>query len=52
MYYTYDPVDDKSDGFRIVIMRNWPRGIDYRKNNKRIKIGRWCKELGPSEELL
>ena len=30
----YDPVEE-SDGFRVLIMRKWPRGIGYRKNNKR-----------------
>ena len=30
----YDPVED-SDGFRIVVMRKWPQGVGYRKNNKR-----------------
>jgi uncharacterized protein YeaO (DUF488 family) len=47
----YDPVEE-SDGFRILIMRKWPRGIGYRKNNKRGMIDFWCKELGPSIDLL
>ena len=47
----YDPVGE-SDGFRILIMRKWPRGIGYRKNNKRGMIDFWCKELGPSNDLL
>ena len=47
----YDPVEE-SDGFRVLIMRNWPRGIGYRKNNKRGMIDFWCKELGPSIDLL
>jgi len=47
----YDPVED-SDGFRILIMRKWPRGIGYRKNSKRGMIDFWSKELGPSIDLL
>ena len=47
----YDAVED-SDGFRVLIMRKWPQGIGYRKNNKRGMIDVWCKELGPSKELL
>lgn len=44
----YDPVDLESDGFRILIMRKWPRGIGYKKHS----IHKWSKELGPSRELL
>ena len=47
----YDPVEE-SDGLRILIMRKWPRGIGYRKNNKRGMIDFWSKELGPSIGLL
>lgn len=47
----YDPVEE-SDGVRILLMRMWPRGIGYRKNGKRGMIDKWCKELGPSVELL
>ena len=47
----YDPVEN-SDGLRVLIMRKWPQGIGYRKNNKRGMIDIWCKELGPSKELL
>ena len=47
----YDPVKE-SDGVRVLIMRKWPRGIGYRKNNKRGMIDFWCKELGPSIDLL
>src|SRR6476620_8866251 len=46
----YAPVED-SDGFRVLIMRKWPQGIGYRKNNKRGMIDKRCKELGPSKEL-
>ena len=44
----YDPVDLESDGFRILIMRKWPRGIGYKKHS----IHKWSKELGPSRQLL
>jgi uncharacterized protein YeaO (DUF488 family) len=47
----YDSVN-ASDGYRILIMRKWPRGIGYRKNGKRGMIDKRCKELGPSSELL
>ncbi|MDW3645105.1 MAG: DUF488 domain-containing protein [Nitrososphaeraceae archaeon] len=33
---------------RILIMRKWPRGIDYKKH----AIYKWSKELGPSKGLL
>ena len=44
----YDPVDLESDGFRILIMRKWPREIGYKKYS----IHKWSKELGPSRQLL
>jgi uncharacterized protein YeaO (DUF488 family) len=44
----YDPVDLWSDGFRILIMRKWLRGIGYKKHS----IHKWSKELGPSRQLL
>ena len=44
----YDPVDLESDGYRILIMRKWPRGIGYKKHSIHI----WSKELGPSRQLL
>ena len=44
----YDPIDLKSDGFRVLVMRKWPRGIGYKKH----AIHKWSKELGPSRELL
>jgi uncharacterized protein YeaO (DUF488 family) len=40
----YDPVEE-SDGFRVLIMRKWPRGILG-------MIDFWYKELGPSIDLL
>src|SRR4029078_6712404 len=47
----YDPVEE-SDGLRILIMRKWPRGIGYRKNNKRGMVDFWRKGLRASIELL
>jgi uncharacterized protein YeaO (DUF488 family) len=44
----YDPVDLESDGFRVLVMRKWPRGIGYQKH----AIHKWIKEVGPSRELL
>lgn len=44
----YDPVDLESDGFRVLVMRKWPRGIGYKKHT----IHKWIKEVGPSRELL
>jgi uncharacterized protein YeaO (DUF488 family) len=41
----YDP-PAPGDGFRLLIMRLWPRGI------RRDRIDEWQKELGPSPELL
>ncbi len=37
----------KSDGFRVLIDRLWPRGISKEKAN--IKL--WIKDLAPSNEL-
>ena len=28
----YDPIDLKSDGLRVLVMRKWPRGIGYKKH--------------------
>jgi len=44
----YDLIDLKSDGFRVLVMRKWPRRIGYKKH----AIHKWSKELGPSRELL
>jgi uncharacterized protein YeaO (DUF488 family) len=41
----YDPPAPE-DGFRLLIMRLWPRGI------KKTRVSAWEKELGPSRELL
>ena len=42
VYETASP----DDGFRLLTMRLWPRGI------KKDQISRWEKELGPSKQLL
>ncbi len=41
----YDP-PSPDDGYRLLVMRLWPRGV------KRDSVGGWEKELGPSLELL
>ena len=38
---------DKADGYRILVDRNWPRGI--RKIEAKIDL--WLKEIAPSNEL-
>ena len=43
----YDPVDLESDGFRVLVMRKWPRGIGYKKHS----IHKWIKEVGPSKRI-
>jgi uncharacterized protein YeaO (DUF488 family) len=42
----YDPLE-KSDGFRILVDRLWPRGIKKEK----AAIDLWEKEIAPSKEL-
>jgi uncharacterized protein YeaO (DUF488 family) len=37
----------KSDGFRVLIDRLWPRGV----HKEDLKLDEWLKELGPSTEL-
>jgi len=37
----------KSDGFRILVERLWPRGVSKEKAN----IDLWMKEIAPSTEL-
>src|SRR5262245_4561596 len=41
----YEP-EAPGDGFRLLIMRLWPRGI------RKSRVSAWEKELGPSPELL
>ena len=41
----YEP-RSAEDGYRLLIMRKWPRGI------RREAVDAWDKELGPSLELL
>lgn len=38
---------DKSDGYRILIDRIWPRGI----KKKDAKLDEWNKDIAPSSEL-
>lgn len=38
---------EKSDGFRILVDRLWPRGISKEK----AKINLWLKDIAPSNEL-
>lgn len=42
----YEP-PNSADGVRVLVDRIWPRGLG--KNE--IRIDRWLKELGPSNEL-
>jgi uncharacterized protein YeaO (DUF488 family) len=41
----YDP-KSKDDGFRVLVMQYWPRGV------KKQKIDAWYKDLGTSKELI
>ncbi len=41
----YEPPNPQ-DGYRLLIMRKWPRGI------RKDAVDAWDKELGPSLELL
>jgi uncharacterized protein YeaO (DUF488 family) len=41
----YDPPSPE-DGYRLLIMRLWPRGV------RRAAVDGWEKDLGPSRELL
>lgn len=38
---------EKSDGFRILVDRLWPRGI----KKEEAEVSEWIKEAGPSTEL-
>jgi uncharacterized protein YeaO (DUF488 family) len=42
----YD-IPSKSDGFRILVDRLWPRGLSKEK----AKVDLWLKEIAPSNEL-
>jgi len=42
----YEPVE-KSDGYRVLIDRLWPRGLAKASSH----IDEWMKEIGPSNEL-
>ena len=41
----YDP-KSANDGFRVLVMQYWPRGV------KKEKIDVWYKELGTSKDLI
>src|SRR5271163_1147582 len=43
---TYDP-SEKSDGFRVLVDRLWPRGI----SKERAHLDLWLKEIAPSDAL-
>ncbi len=42
----YDPVE-KSDGFRVLVERLWPRGL----KKEAVPLDLWLKEIAPSPEL-
>lgn len=42
----YEPYN-KSDGYRVLVDRLWPRGVSKAKAH----IDLWLKEIGPSNEL-
>ncbi len=42
----YDP-PAKSDGFRVLVDRVWPRGVGKDK----LKLDQWLKDIAPSTEL-
>jgi uncharacterized protein YeaO (DUF488 family) len=42
----YEPAS-KSDGYRILVDRLWPRGISH----KRARLNAWMKGIGPSNKL-
>jgi uncharacterized protein YeaO (DUF488 family) len=41
----YDP-RSRDDGFRVLVMQYWPRGV------KKERINAWYRELGTSKELI
>lgn len=41
----YDPVE-RADGYRVLVMRYWPRGVS------KDKVDAWEKELGTPKELI
>lgn len=42
----YDP-PEKTDGFRVLVDRLWPRGVSKEK----AAVGLWLKEIAPSDGL-
>ena len=41
----HDPIGPE-DGYRLLVMRRWPRGVS------KTRVDGWLKELGPSSALL
>ncbi len=41
----YDP-QEPQDGFRLLVMRHWPRGVSKKK------VDLWLRDLGPDASLL
>ena len=41
----HDPIDP-GDGYRLLVMRHWPRGI------RKAHVDGWLRDLGPSQSLL
>ena len=41
----HDPIEP-ADGYRLLVMRYWPRGV------RRDRVDSWLKDLGPSAALL
>ena len=41
----YDP-KSKNDGFRVLVMQYWPRGV------RKARVDAWYRELGTSRELI
>jgi uncharacterized protein YeaO (DUF488 family) len=41
----YDP-KSKDDGFRVLVMQYWPRGV------RKQKVDVWYRDLGTSKELI
>jgi uncharacterized protein YeaO (DUF488 family) len=38
---------DKGDGYRVLVDRLWPRGV----NRERLNLDEWTKEIAPSPDL-
>ena len=42
----YDKGADRDAGFRVLVMRQWPRGV------RKDRVDAWLKDAAPSRELL